>query len=267
LALQRKQIFRMHSHLGGILYIGYYQHRPGRSMQDRFFATDWPRDPYSVLGVKRGASMDEVKKAYRKKALKYHPDKNKDDPSAEAKFRECTDALESIARPGGRSSSNSSSPSSYSSGRHQSMHGMGSDPEIEKILREAFGGMDIEQMFRNAQGASGGQRGGGMFSESRTMTQGKNGMMVIRVERRYPDGRVEVSEQSTGVSAQEQEAMKKTMKDAFKTVVGTVVKQVAKAAVRHVTASVEQKMKGFVSGFLGGLRGNDTKDQRKDSKR
>lgn len=42
---------------------------------------------YDSLGVKSEASQDEIKKAYRKAALKYHPDKNKDDPKAAEKFK------------------------------------------------------------------------------------------------------------------------------------------------------------------------------------
>jgi molecular chaperone DnaJ len=50
------------------------------------------RDFYEVLGVQRDASEDEIRRCYRKLALKYHPDRNKDDPEAEAKFKEATEA-------------------------------------------------------------------------------------------------------------------------------------------------------------------------------
>ena len=50
------------------------------------------RDYYEVLEVDRSASLDEIKKAYRKMALKHHPDKNPDDPAAEEKFKEAAEA-------------------------------------------------------------------------------------------------------------------------------------------------------------------------------
>ncbi|MDH5656843.1 MAG: DnaJ domain-containing protein, partial [Spirochaetia bacterium] len=55
------------------------------------------RDYYEILGVGKGASKDEIKKAYRKLAIQYHPDKNRGDKGAEEKFKEATEAYEILS--------------------------------------------------------------------------------------------------------------------------------------------------------------------------
>lgn len=56
-------------------------------------------DPYRVLGIERGATPDEIKRAFRHLALRYHPDRNPNDPSAEQRFKEVTRAYELLSDP------------------------------------------------------------------------------------------------------------------------------------------------------------------------
>ena len=55
------------------------------------------RDYYEILGIGRDASQDDIKKAYRKMAVKFHPDKNQGDKKAEEKFKELGEAYEALS--------------------------------------------------------------------------------------------------------------------------------------------------------------------------
>ena len=75
------------------------------------------RDYYEVLGVSRSASGPELKKAFKKLAMKYHPDRNPDDPSANEKFKEAAEAYEVL--------SDSEKKSAYDQFGHAGVQGMG----------------------------------------------------------------------------------------------------------------------------------------------
>lgn len=88
------------------------------------------RDYYEVLGVDKGAAAAEIKKAYRKLALKYHPDKNPDDKEAEEKFKEAAEAYEVL--------SNAEKKAQYDRFGHAGMGGAGGF---------GGGGMNMEDIF------------------------------------------------------------------------------------------------------------------------
>jgi len=112
------------------------------------------RDYYEVLGVSKGAPQDEIKKAYRKMAIKYHPDKNPDDPQAEEKFKEAAEAYEVLSNPEKRQR--------YDQFGHQGLggnSGFGGGMNMEDIFSQfgdIFGG-GFDSFFGG--GGRGGRRG------------------------------------------------------------------------------------------------------------
>ena len=110
------------------------------------------RDYYEVLGVDKSASADEIKKAYRKKAIQYHPDKNPGDKEAEEKFKEAAEAYEVLSNPDKRAR--------YDQFGHEGMSGAGG-------FGGGFGGgqgMSMDDIFSMFGDIFGGHGGFGGFS-------------------------------------------------------------------------------------------------------
>jgi molecular chaperone DnaJ len=99
-------------------------------------ATTKKRDYYEVLGVGRNASEEEVKRAYRKLAVKFHPDKNPDDPHAEEKFKELGEAYDVLMDPEKRAAYDRFGHAAFAPGGG----GFGGFHDPFDIFREVFGG-------------------------------------------------------------------------------------------------------------------------------
>jgi len=104
------------------------------------------RDYYEILGVSRDASPEEIKRAYRRMAIKYHPDKNPNDKDAELKFKQCAEAYEVLSDPEKRRR--------YDQFGHEGLRGMGMRDythmnwqDIGSIFEEIFGFGDLADIF------------------------------------------------------------------------------------------------------------------------
>lgn len=106
------------------------------------------RDYYDILGIDKNASAEEIKKAYRKMAIKHHPDKNPDDKEAEAKFKEAAEAYEVLSNPDKRQR--------YDQFGHAGMGGAAG-----RGGGFGGGGMNMEDIFDQFGDVFGGAFGGG----------------------------------------------------------------------------------------------------------
>jgi molecular chaperone DnaJ len=127
------------------------------------------RDYYEVLNVTRSASTDEIKKAYRKVAMQYHPDRNPGDKAAEEKFKEAAEAYEVL--------SDSDRKAQYDRFGHAGMRGNGGAghysnmEDIFSQFGDIFGESGFESFFGGGRRASGRSRG----------TRGSNLRVKIRM--------------------------------------------------------------------------------------
>jgi len=130
------------------------------------------RDYYEILGISKNASTDEVKKAYRKMAMKYHPDKNPGDKTAEEKFKEAAEAYSVLTDPQKRQM--------YDQYGHAGVKGNGFG-RSSGFSGGGFGGFDPFDIFREVFGNSGFGGfedffgGGGSSRRSRTSASTRTG--------------------------------------------------------------------------------------------
>lgn len=110
-------------------------------------------DYYQILGISKNATADEIKKAYRKKALQFHPDKNPDNKNAEAQFKQVSEAYEVLSDQNKRQMYDQYGEEGF---KHAS--GMGGGPQ-------GFSAASMEEALRTFMGAFGNGRGsgGGIF--------------------------------------------------------------------------------------------------------
>lgn len=114
------------------------------------------RDYYEILGVQKGASQDEIKKAYRKVAMQFHPDRNPGDKAAEEKFKEAAEAYEVL--------SDADKRAQYDRFGHAGVQGNGrgfggGNGNMEDIFSQ-FGDIFGDDIFGSFFGGGGGRRGG-----------------------------------------------------------------------------------------------------------
>lgn len=129
------------------------------------------RDYYEILGVTKGASADEIKKAYRKVAMQYHPDRNPGDKTAEEKFKEAAEAYEVL--------SDADKKAQYDRYGHAGVSGNGrggSGMNMEDIFSQ-FGDIFGDDLFGSFFGG-GQRRGGGQRSRG---IRGSNLRVKIRL--------------------------------------------------------------------------------------
>lgn len=141
------------------------------------------RDYYDVLGVGRTATDQELKSAYRRLAVRYHPDKNPNDPSAEEKFKEAAEAYSILADPDQRRRYDHFGHAGVSSGGGSwGAPGFGG---IEDILGDLFGFGDVFGGSRSSGRRSAAQRGADLrYDLEITLEEAANGMTAqLRIPR------------------------------------------------------------------------------------
>ena len=145
------------------------------------------KDYYKVLGVDRAASDEEIKKTYRKLALKYHPDKNPDNPEAEAKFKDINEAYEVLGDTKKRAKYDQlgssyrawertgRDPGNFDWSQWASGYPGGGNVRVEVgDLGDIFGGGGFSDFFNSIFGGAGAQSAGGFGRRARPARRGRD---------------------------------------------------------------------------------------------
>jgi molecular chaperone DnaJ len=117
------------------------------------------RDYYEILGVAKSASADEIKKAYRKVAMQYHPDRNPGDKAAEEKFKEAAEAYEILSDPDKKSKYDRFGHAAFAPGTGGGGHYGGGGMNMEDIFSQ-FGDVFGDDVFGSFFGGGRGRGGG-----------------------------------------------------------------------------------------------------------
>ncbi|MFN3300285.1 MAG: molecular chaperone DnaJ [Sediminibacterium sp.] len=118
------------------------------------------RDFYEILGVSKSASADEIKKAYRKTAMQFHPDRNPGDKAAEEKFKEAAEAYEVLSDADKKAKYDRYGHAAFGPGTGGGNYGGGAGMNMDDIFSQ-FGDIFGDDMFGSFFGGGGRQRGGG----------------------------------------------------------------------------------------------------------
>jgi molecular chaperone DnaJ len=155
------------------------------------------RDYYEILGVAKTADGEEIKRSYRRLAMKYHPDRNPNDPEAEAKFKECAEAYEVL--------SDANTRSRYDQFGHEGVRGQGA-------AAHDFSRMNVHDIFSMFEDIFGGGVGGaaGGRGRQRAVARGYDLETEVSItledvlsgcEREIEFTRLDVCEKCTGSGA------------------------------------------------------------------
>ncbi|MCF8380899.1 MAG: molecular chaperone DnaJ [Bacteroidales bacterium] len=124
------------------------------------------KDYYEILEVPKTATQEEIKKAYRKKAIQYHPDKNPDDPKAEAMFKESAEAYEILSNQEKRARYDQFGHAAFSNGGSNGYHS---------------GGMSMDDIFSSFGDIFGGFGGFGGAQRGRRVSRGSDLRIKVKL--------------------------------------------------------------------------------------